>query len=67
MSERNMLEDAKDEVVGIAKEGVKHPGTKPVLTGTAIGAVAGWILPVVGPIIGGLAGAGIAIYTRVKK
>ena len=66
MSERNMLDDAKDEIVGIAKQGAKHPGTKPLLAGTAIGALGGWLL-IGGPVIGGLAGAGLAIYSRVKK
>lgn len=63
----NMFEDAKEEIVGIAKQGVKHPGTKPLLTGAAIGAVAGAILPVVTWPIGLVAGAGLAIYSRVKK
>ena len=48
--EGNIFEDVKDEVVGIAKGGAKHPGTKPVLTGATVGAVAGALLPVVTPI-----------------
>lgn len=67
MSDKNMLEDAKDEIVGIAKQGAKHPGTKPVLTGAAIGAVAGAVLPVVTWPIGLAAGVGLTIYSRVKK
>lgn len=67
MSEHNMLDDAKDEIVGMAKEGVKHPSTKPVLTGAAIGAVAAALLPVVTWPIGLAAGAGIALYSRIKK
>ena len=64
--ESNVFDDVKDKVIGIAKGGVKHPGTKPVLTGAAVGAVAGAVLPVV--TWGGLlAGVGIAIYSRVKK
>src|SRR3546814_11481126 len=58
--------DATAEIKAIASQGMKHPSTKPVLAGAAIGAVAGWILPVVGPIIGGIAGAGIVLYKRVR-
>ncbi|WP_394728237.1 hypothetical protein [Altererythrobacter sp. GH1-8] len=57
----------KDEIVGIAKGGAKHPGTKPLLAGAAIGAVAGALLPVVTWPVGLVAGAGLAIYNRVKK
>jgi hypothetical protein len=61
------VEDVKVEVTGMAKEGLNHPSTAPVLTGAAIGAVAGWILPVVSLPIGLLAGAGFALYQRIKK
>ena len=60
------VEDAKTEIVGIGKEGMKHPSTKPVLLGAVGGALAGALI-VGGPILGGLAGAGIALYTRIKK
>ena len=66
-NEKDWVEDVKTEVTGMAKEGMHHPSTKPVLAGAAIGALAGWILPVVGPVIGGVAGAGFALYNRVKK
>jgi hypothetical protein len=66
-NEKDWVEDVKTEVTGMAKEGMHHPSTKPVLAGAAIGAVAGWILPVVGPVIGGVAGAGFALYNRIKK
>ena len=65
--ESNVFDDVKDEVIGIAKGGAKHPGTKPVLTGAPIGAVAGAVLPVVTWPVGLAAGIGIAIYSRVKK
>lgn len=65
--ESNVFDDVNDEVIGIAKGGVKHPGTKPVLTGAAAGTVAGAVLPVVRWPVGLLAGLGIAIYCRVKK
>lgn len=61
------VEDLKTEVSGMAKEGLNHPSTKPVLAGAAIGAVAGWILPVVSLPVGLIAGAGFALYQRIKK
>ncbi|MEP3051295.1 MAG: hypothetical protein ABJP48_09345 [Erythrobacter sp.] len=61
------VEDAKAEIVGMGKEGMKHPSTGPVLTGAAIGAAAGAILPVISLPLGLIAGAGIAFYTRIKK
>ncbi|MFM7404908.1 MAG: hypothetical protein ACKO1N_12665 [Erythrobacter sp.] len=61
------VEDLKTEVSGMAKEGLDHPSTKPVLAGAAIGAVAGWILPVVSLPVGLIAGAGFALYQRIKK
>lgn len=61
------VEDVKAEVSGMAKEGINHPSTAPVLTGAAIGAVAGWLLPVVSLPVGLLAGAGFALYQRIKK
>jgi hypothetical protein len=64
---QDWVEDIKTEVGGMAKEGMHHPSTKPVLAGAAIGAVAGFLLPVVSIPIGLVAGAGIALYNRVKK
>ena len=64
--DHQLIPDTTAELKGIATEGMKHPSTKPVLTGAAVGALAGWILPVVGPIIGGVAGAGIVLYKRVR-
>lgn len=61
------VEGVKSEVTGMAKEGMHHPSTKPVLTGAAVGAVAGAILPLVSWPIGLIAGAGYMLYTRVKK
>ena len=51
----------------MAKEGMHHPSTKPVLAGAAIGGVAAVLLPFVTLPVGILAGAGIALYNRVKK
>lgn len=62
----NLLQDAKEEVTGMAKEGMHHPSTKPVLTGAAVGAVAGALLPVVSWPLGLVAGAGFMLYKRLR-
>ncbi|MEQ1641202.1 MAG: hypothetical protein ABL881_10370 [Novosphingobium sp.] len=62
----NFVEDAKAEISGMAKEGMHHPSTKPVLTGAAVGAVAGWLLPVVSLPAGLILGAGIMFYKRLR-
>ncbi len=69
MSERpdDLLEQAKAEISGMARQGLAHPSTKPVLTGAAIGAVAGVLLPVVTLPIGLVAGAGIAFWNRIRR
>jgi hypothetical protein len=61
------VEDVKNEVTGMAREGINHPSTKPVLMGAGIGAVAGLVLPFVSLPIGLVAGAGIALFQRIKK
>jgi hypothetical protein len=61
------VEDAKAEISGMAKQGVNHPSTAPVLTGAAVGAVAGALLPVISWPIGLAIGAGFALYQRIKK
>ena len=61
------VEGVKTEVTGMAKEGVNHPSTKPVLTGAAVGALAGAVLPVISWPIGLIAGAGFMLYQRIKK
>ncbi len=63
----DLFEQAKAEISGMAKEGLHHPSTKPVLAGAAIGAVAGALLPVVTLPLGLVAGAGIAFWMRLKK
>lgn len=60
------VEDVTIEVTGMAREGLNHPSTKPVLIGTGIGALAGALI-IGGPILGGLAGAGFALYQRIRK
>ena len=64
---QDWVEDVKTEVTGMAKEGLNHPSTAPVLTGAAIGAVAGAILPVISWPLGLVAGVGFALYQRIKK
>lgn len=62
----NFVEQAKEELSGMAKEGMHHPSTKPVLTGAAVGAVAAAILPVVTWPIGLAVGAGYMFYKRLR-
>lgn len=62
----DLLDDAKVEIAGMAKEGMHHPSTKPVLTGAAVGAIAGGLLPVVTWPVGLLAGAGYMLYKRLR-
>jgi hypothetical protein len=62
----DFIDDAKQEITGMAKQGMRHPSTGPVLTGAAIGAVAGLLLPVLSIPVGALAGAGIAFYKRIR-
>ena len=63
----DLFEQAKAEVSGMAKQGLDHPSTKPVLTGAAIGAAAGFVLPVLSIPVGLIAGAGIAFWMRLKR
>jgi hypothetical protein len=63
----DIVDDLREEIVGMAKEGMHHPSTKPVLTGAAVGALAAAVLPVVTWPIGLLAGAGFMLYNRVKR
>ncbi|MDN3645508.1 hypothetical protein QWY75_04700 [Pontixanthobacter aestiaquae] len=69
MTEKNndLIDDAKEEFAGMAKEGMQHPSTKPVLTGAAVGAAAGFVLPGLSIAIGAIAGAGVMFYNRIRK
>ena len=62
----DLIDDVRHEVTGMAKQGMRHPSTGPVLTGAAVGAVAGALLPVVTWPIGLIAGAGFMLYKRVR-
>jgi hypothetical protein len=63
----DLMKQAKAEISGMAKEGLAHPSTKPVLTGAAIGAVAGALLPVVSLPLGLIAGVGFMFWKRLKR
>lgn len=65
--EPTLAELTIEEVKAMGKQGMAHPSTRPVLTGGAVGAVIGGVLPVVSWPVGLLVGAGIALYTRVKR
>ncbi|TXC74458.1 hypothetical protein FSZ31_05565 [Sphingorhabdus soli] len=62
-----MADRAAAEIKGMAKQGMAHPGTKPMLTGMAIGAVAAAVLPVLTIPVGVVGGAAIALWQRVKR
>lgn len=64
---QDWVEDAKAELSGMAREGLNHPSTKPVLAGAAIGAAAGFLLPVLSIPVGLAIGAGFAFYQRIRK
>ncbi|MXO58785.1 hypothetical protein GRI89_04425 [Altererythrobacter salegens] len=62
----DLLSQAGEEIKGMAKEGMHHPSTKPVLAGAAVGALAAGLLPVVTWPIGLVAGAGFMLYKRLR-
>ena len=64
--DRYILKDAVEETKAMGREGMAHPSTKPVLTGAAVGALAGAILPVVTLPVGLIAGAGFMLYKRIR-
>ncbi len=65
--EPTLVEVTIEEVKAMGKQGMAHPSTRPVLTGGAVGAVVGAVLPVVSWPLGLLAGAAIVLYSRVKR
>ncbi|MCC6925870.1 hypothetical protein [Novosphingobium sp.] len=62
----DIMQDAKAELSGMAKQGMRHPSTKPVLVGAAAGAVAGVLLPLLSPVAGLVIGAGAMFYKRLR-
>ena len=66
--ERNdLVEAAKAEVSGMAKQGLTHPSSKPVIVGAVIGALAGALLLDGAWLLGLFVGALVALYLRIKK
>ena len=65
--EPTLVELTIEEVKAMGKQGMQHPSTKPVLTGGAIGAVAGIVLPVISWPVGLFIGAAIALLMRVRR
>ena len=63
---KDLFTSARDEITAMAKQGMAHPSTKPVLTGAGIGAVAGLVLPFVSIPLGLVAGAGFMLYKRLR-
>ena len=66
MADDHLLDDAKAEISGMAKQGMRHPSTKPVLIGAAAGAAAGALLPLLSPLAGLVIGAGAMFYKRIR-
>ena len=62
----NLLEAAKTEISGMAKGGMAHPSTKPVLIGMGVGALGGTLLLSSLPL-GIVAGGAAALYMRIKR
>ncbi|MFC3214596.1 MULTISPECIES: hypothetical protein [Novosphingobium] len=62
----DFVNDARQELAGMLKDGLSHPSTKPVLIWGAAGAVAGALLPFVSLGLGLAAGAGYQFYKRVR-
>lgn len=62
----NLIDASINEIKAMGKQGMNHPSTRPVLTGGVIGAAAGLVLPIISWPLGLLAGAGIALYSRVR-
>ena len=65
--EPTLVELSIEEVKAMGKQGMNHPSTRPVLTGGAVGAIVGAVLPGVTWPVGLFAGAAIALYSRVKR
>ena len=63
---KNIVDDAKTELSGMAKQGVRHPSTKPVLIAAAVGAAAGFVLPLLSIPAGIIIGAGAMFYKRLR-
>lgn len=67
MTEPTLGERASQEAREMAREGLRHPSARPVLTAGAIGAVAGLVLPGVSLVAGALIGAGVGFWRRIAR
>ena len=65
--EKDWVQDTRDEVAMMVKDGFDHENTKPVLKAAAVGAVAGVVLPGVGLAAGLVAGAGLTLHHAIRK
>lgn len=65
--EKDWVQDTRDEVSMMIKDGFDHDSTKPVLKAAAVGAVAGVVLPGIGLAAGLVAGAGLALHHAIRK
>ncbi|MGN6691805.1 MAG: hypothetical protein ACTHJU_12755 [Sphingopyxis sp.] len=65
--EPTLVELTIEEVKAMGKQGAAHPSTRPVLTGAVVGAIVAGLLPAVSWPVGLFAGAGIALFSRVKR
>ena len=62
----DILDRAKVELSSMAKDGLKHPTTKPVLIGGAIGLLIGVLALDGAGLFGILVGAAVALYLQIK-
>jgi len=62
---KDLVERARTEIMGMAKDGLAHPSSKPVIAGSVIGAFGGWALLGSWPL-GLLIGLAFALWQRVK-
>ena len=66
-AEKDWVQDTREEISMMIKDGFEHDSTKPVLKAAAVGAVAGVVLPGVGLAAGLVAGAGLALHHAIRK
>ncbi len=62
---KSILVRARNEVMGMARDGMSHPASKPVIAGSLIGAFGGWALLGNWPL-GLLLGLAFAFWQRIK-
>ena len=65
--EPTLVELTIEEIKAMAKQGLAHPSTRPVLIGGAIGAAIGFVLDAISWPVGLFIGAAIALLMRVRR